>query len=239
MKDIKEFYILGHPIETEIGLCHFLRVGDYPEYFYDLQMVSMSKQHIIYKYQTVNKKGELTDHINNLSNLNLFDIVLKTPELSQSYIRIFSKVFQDESVLAKITNDNFEYIRSLILKMNGVKEEVINPNPEIQRAIERSKRVKSQANGDRVEFADIITSIVGVNGLSFMDINNFTIYQLYMTYQRIAQIKNYDTSTLFATVSSEKINIESWSKHIDLFAEEKHFFTEQEFKKNTGSVFDK
>jgi hypothetical protein len=43
MMDIKEFYILGLPIETEIGKCHFLKVKEYPDYFMDLQIVSMTK----------------------------------------------------------------------------------------------------------------------------------------------------------------------------------------------------
>ncbi|MEH6944818.1 hypothetical protein [Bacillus sp. JJ722] len=58
-----------------------------------------------------------------------------------------------------------------------------------------------------------------------------------MTYYRIGHIKNYDTSTLFATVSPPKLKIDSWSKHIDIFADEKHFITKEEFNKNTGSAF--
>jgi hypothetical protein len=235
MKDIKEFYILGLPIETPIGECHFLKVKEYPDYFVDLQIVSMTKDHLINKYSEINKNNSLTEFIEELNKYNLFELALTIPELQTSYFRLFSKVFDNPNAMSKLTPENFTYFRKLILDMNGMKEEVINPNPEIQRAIERSKRVKSQ-EGEKLAFHDIVTSLVGYNGLTYDNINNFTIYQMYMTYYRIAQFKNYDTSTLFATVS-DKVKVDSWSKHIDMFAEEKHFVSKDEFNKNTGSMF--
>lgn len=234
MMDIKEFYILGLPIETEIGKCHFLKVKEYPDYFMDLQIVSMTKDQLIYKYSDMNKGGVLNELIEELQRLPLFEIVLGLPELRQSYFKLFDKVFNSEDVFFQITLDKFDYYRKLVMTMNCMKEEIINPNPEIQKAIERSKRVK-RMESDNTEFADIVTSC-SLYGLPYEKINEYTIYQLYMTYYRIAQFKNYDTTTLFSTVSTEKIKIDSWSKHINLFEEEKHFVTYDQFKKNTGSI---
>jgi hypothetical protein len=236
MMDIKEFYILGLPIQTEIGECQFLKVKEYPDYFMDLQVASMSKDQIIHKYCEINKNGALNELIDELRRLPLYEIVHGIPELQNSYYKLFNKVFNSEYALSHIDEKSFDYYRKLVITMNCMKEERINPNPEIQKAIERSKRVKS-LDGEKTEFADIVTSVVGFNGLSYQDINEFTIYQLYMTYYRIAQFKNYDTTTLFSTVSTEKIKIDSWSKHIDLFEEEKHFVTSEEFNKNTSSMF--
>lgn len=238
MSDVPEFYILGLPIETEVGFCHFFKVKDYPNYFYDLQIFSWSKDELIYKYTEINKDGSLNEFISQLRNLTLFEIVTSITELQTAYYNVFSKAFKDNDVtevLEKINNENFSYLRNLIMKMNVLKEEKINPNPEIQRHLERSKRVKAK-EAEKITFADIVSSVVGFNGLSYADLNEFTIYQLYMTYYRIAQIKNYDTSTLFATVSTEKISIENWSKHIDLFEEEQHTLTYDQFKKKVGSA---
>lgn len=235
MMNIKEFYILGLPIKTEIGECHFLKVKEYPDYFMDLQVVSLTKDHLINKYSELNKDGSLTEFIEEISKRELFELAVTIPELQESYFRLFTKVFGNDEFLSEITTDNFNIYRKLIMDMNFVKEEIINPNPEIQKAIERSKRVKA-AEGEPMEFADIVSSVVGFNGLTYQNINEFTIYQLYMTFHRIAQIKNYDTSTLFATVS-DKVKVDNWSKHIDLYAEEKHFISQDEFKKNAGSLF--
>lgn len=236
MKDIPEFYILGLPIETEIGLVDFIKVKEYPDYYQELHLFSMSKEELIYRLSEVNKNGSLNELIELIKPLSLFQISTMLPDLANAYYKIFTRVFNSEDSLSKINESNFDYYRKLIMRMNVLKEEKINPNPEIQRAIERSKRLKV-AEGDRITFADIVSSVVGYNGLSYKDINEFTLYQLYMTYYRIANIKNYDTSTLFATVSAEKINIESWSKHIDLFEEEQHAFTVEQFDKKVKSVF--
>lgn len=236
MKDIPEFYILGLPIETEIGLVDFIKVKEYPDYYQELHLFSMSKEELIYRLSEVNKNGSLNELIELIKPLSLFQISTMLPDLANAYYKIFTRVFNSEDSLSKINESNFDYYRKLIMRMNVLKEEKINPNPEIQRAIERSKRLKV-AEGDRITFADIVSSVVGYNGLSYKDINEFTLYQLYMTYYRIANIKNYDTSTLFATVSAEKINIESWSKHINLFEEEQHAFTVEQFDKKVKSVF--
>lgn len=235
MMNHKDFYVLGLPIDTEIGQVHFLKVKDYPDYFLDLQSIGMSRLEIIHRYSEINKDGSLDELIEDMKGLDLFDIAFGLPELKEAYLKVFAKVFDKESTILAINRDNFNFYRKLIMDMNCVKEEEINPNPEIQRAIERSRRVKSQ-NQDKLTFADMCSSIVGYNGLTYVGLWDFTIYQFYMTFNRISQIKNYDTSTLFASVS-EKAKIESWSKHIDLFEEEQHFMTEDQFNKNTGSMF--
>lgn len=237
MLNIKEFYITGLPIKTEIGDCEFLKVKDYPTYLLDIQTIALGKSRIINMFNELNKDGSLSNLINKLNTYNLFEIVEVIPDIYNSYNSIFMRVFGSEDIVKNINSENFDSIRNLILDMNCIKVEEINPNQEIQRAIERSKRVKNR-EGENLTFEDMSSSIVAFSGKSYSDLNEMTIYQFYMTYFRIAQIKNYDTSTLFATVSSEKINIESWSKHIDLFAEEKHSISHDEFKKTTGSVFD-
>jgi hypothetical protein len=239
MMDIKEFYILGLPINTEIGECNFLKVKEYPDYVVDLQTISLTKSHIINKYNEINnlkRDLEFEKLIKEMEKVSLYTMATWIPELKDSYINIFSKAFRDEEVLLEINEKNFDYYRKLIMEMNWMKEEKINPNPEIQRAIERSKRVKS-LDGDRLEFADIVSSVVGYNGLSYKDINEFTIYQLYMTFYRIAQIKNYDTSTLFATVSTDKVKIEGWSKHINFYQEDNHAITKEELDEKSNSLF--
>lgn len=231
----KEFYITGLPIETEIGMCRFLKVNEFPKYFHDLNVLSLTKENLINKYRQINNNNIFDEFISELQKSTLFEITVGIPELQVSYYKILHAVFSNEESLKNINENNFYSIRELILTMNCIKEEKINPNPEIQKAIERSRRVKSRES-DSTTFADIVSSIVGFNGLTYNDINEFTIYQLYMTYYRIAYIKNYDTSTLFATVSSEKVKIDSWSKHINLFEEEKHSISHDDFKKTTGKV---
>src|SRR5690606_29535019 len=159
-------YILVILIETDIGECQFIKVKDYPDYFNDLQIHSLTKEHLIYKYSQLNKYGTLDEFLTELNKLNLFEIATNLPELQESYYKVFTKVFGTEEVLKYIHQDNFEYLRNLIMNMNCLKEEKINPNPEIQRALERSRRVKAQ-EGEKLTFADMCSSVVGFNGLTY------------------------------------------------------------------------
>lgn len=230
MKNIEEFYILGLPIETEIGMANFIKIKDYPEYRTHLSVLSLTKNHIL-----VNSENQSKEFIDRLNEMSMFELIISIPEVSNYYAGLFIKVFDTEECLLKITNDNFDYYRNLLMKMHCVQEEKINPNPEIQRWIEKSKRLKQ--SGDPIDFTDMVTSIVGHNGLTYLDISEMTLYQLISTFKRITKIKNYDTSTLFATVSTKEINIESWFAHIDLFEEEEHGISREEFNNQSNSLF--
>ena len=182
------------------------------------------------------KNPETKSFIEYINGLSLYDIAQAMPDIGDAYKRIFSSAFFNGGH-ELINAGTFPKMRELILLMNCMKEEKINPNPEIQAALERSKRVKSRDNGEELKFGDLVSSVAMMGGYTYQQINDFTIYQLYMSFHRIANFKNYDASTLFATVPGSKVKIDSWSKHINQFEEEKHYVTQDEFSRNTGSMF--
>lgn len=234
MQNIEEFYITGLPIGTVIGECHFLTVSDYTEYFSHLEALSLTKEKIIFLRAN---NGESKEVLDELQKLDIVELILIHGDIKEMYTELLAKVFQDEEAFYKIeTLEQFLEIRNLIMRMNCVKEEKINPNPEIQKWIEKSKKFKQQ-EGQKLTFADIVSSIATGTSHTYKDINEMTIYQMYMTFYRINNFKNFDTSTLFATVSSEKIKIESWSSHIDLYEEEQHGISRDEFNEKSNSLF--
>ncbi|GAA0346964.1 hypothetical protein GCM10008931_42800 [Oceanobacillus oncorhynchi subsp. oncorhynchi] len=238
MMNIREFYDLGLPIDTELGQVDFIKVKDYPDYFFDLQNVSMSKLKVIQEYENANKDGSLDDLIKAIKECSLFELYRTVPDLRESYFKVFTKVFEDESNwIEGINEDNFEDYRQLILDMACIKEEKINPNPEIQRAIERSRRLKS-AGQDKMTFSDIFSSVIVGSGADPEKVLNWTVYQLYSIYHRISKFKSFDLTSLFATVPTEKpVDIDMWGGHVDLFEEESHGgMTRKEFNKKAGSI---
>lgn len=228
-------FITGEPIDTAIGECRFLTVSEYVKVSNDLNAMAMTKYHIASLLYEDRHQPEVKEFLRFAEHASLFDIVAQIPDIAQSYSKIFRMCFSEDSVKL-INQGTFAKIRSLILKMNCIKEEQVNPNPEIQRALERSRRVKALEGGD-IKFDDIVSSVAMGSGIPYREINNFTIYQLYMSFHRLGHFKNYDTSTLFATVAPPKGKIDSWSKHIDLFEEERHAVSREEFAKSTGSIF--
>ena len=234
MLNLRQFYILGLPIETPIGMCHFVQVKDFPDLCNYLNILSTSRLKIIYGYQKLNIKPETLGFV---KTLPLFEMVRHAPDIKKAYTNLFTFIFKDENAFIRIQDaETFDYIRQLIMDMNCVKEEKINPNPEIQAWVDKSKRLKAQEDGG-MEFDDIVSSVATYNGLGYTSVNEMTIYQLYATFHRIASFKNYDTNTLFATVSTEKTDIESWCKHIDMFIEEKNGLSREEYEKMKKGIF--
>lgn len=218
----EDFFILGQPVETRIGDCHFLKVKDYPKLSIDLQIVSMTKTHFIHAFRSEDKNDEenkrLIEHLEELSLLQI--IVNYLDDVLESYIRVFNHFFNYEGALNRVeSEEEFESLRQLILKLSCIKEEKINPNPEIQAAIERSRQAKS-INSENITFTTIASSVSSLSGKSYLEINEMTLYQLYLDFYRLMYKFSYDTTTLFATVG--EIDVESWSKEIDIFEDEKH-----------------
>lgn len=236
MINIEEYLSVGRPIPTEIGECKFIKVYDYPIMSSHLYLIQLSKYEIINLLKKQKKSKDMDEFIKEISNADLFTIVANIADISKAYIEVLSYSIENFDI-TKVNKDNFNEIRDLIMKINCLQEEEYNTNPEIQKTIERSRRVKNQ-NLDNVKFSDIISSVCVGCGYTYKEVGEFSLYQLYLAYQRLGYFKNYDTSTLFATVSSDKINIESWSKHIDLFKKESHGITYDQFKKNIGSAIE-
>ena len=211
MQDIQDFYILGLPIDTSIGKCHFVKVRDYPDFlvFQRLLLINKDKMMKIFKDNS-DCDDEMLEIIKQTHEL--YDFIKMMPELDQLYNQLFQFVFK-QSVYSKVDSSNFDYYRKLIMTMNCIEEEEVNPNPEIQAWIEKSRQF---FNKDKVSFEDIASCVVAYTGHTYNDINEMTIYQLFMTFQRISAIIAYNTTTLFRTVSND-VNVESWAKHINLF----------------------
>lgn len=177
--------------------------------------------------------------IDKIKEMELVEIVLSFEDVKESYEKVINHFFKEEmsEVFSRFSSvEQFYSIRRLILDLAFFKEEDVNPNPEIQRAIDRSRRIKEMERG-KLEFSDIISSVSVYTGKSYEDIKNMTVYQLYLDYYRIAKFFAYGASTLFATVAPD-VKIEDWGEHIDLFKEEKEGLSRQEFDKVASIVRD-
>lgn len=236
MKYNKDLFIFGEPVDTSIGRIRFLTYKEFLTNQSYLSVISMNSLHLYYFYKNLKLKSE--SELLNIKNSSLNDIILKDKELLQVYTYVFELLIDFNEDIKAIDilhhQEAFVYVRQLIMDMNVITEEEVNPNEEIQRAIERSRRVK-QKDAPKQSFVDIITSVVASTPHSYEDVCDMTIMQLYALYARIGAIYNYQTTTLYATVM-EKVNIELWNKHIDLFEKESHTIEYDKFRKSMGGM---
>ncbi|MGG0667660.1 hypothetical protein ABE073_03935 [Lederbergia citrisecunda] len=245
----RDMFIFGESIDVPlVGKVRFLNYKEYLMNINDLSIISMNVLHIYHQYRKMignENAEEALEAIEELKKEKLMDIVRSHQNFVQSYIKVFSLVLDEndeESAVEAIRNifsneDLFMEFRMLILEMQMVVEEFVSPNPEIQEGIEASKKLKRE-EGESLTPIDIATSIVAGTANSFEDVCNMTVIQVNAIFYRIGAFKNYDASTLFATVSAD-VKIESWSKKIDLFQKEIHGIKKKDFDKKYGSLLNK
>lgn len=234
MPNIDDFYILGLPIDMEIGVCKFITVEDYPDYSEILGVLTLDKNRIISNLVEQNTEGAYTEYLEIAKESSLFEIIDSIQQYREIYIELFSKLFDDEEIWEKVNKDNFDEIRKSIMKMNNIQEVESSPNPEIQKWIEKSQNKGDKGEG--VDLASIVTSVHVATGTSYREIVKQTMFQLYMTFKRISKFKEFDSSILFATVA-EKVDIKDWSSTIPIDDQASAGMSKSDFDDTVGKIF--
>jgi hypothetical protein len=237
MQNVKEFYITGSdedPIDTDLGKCYFIKVKEYLTFMSYAHFLNLAKYEV--EDEIIRMFGdEIKDFLKFMPMVNMMKYYKdKLPYFT--YYRLLFQLCFREDVFAKIQSDaDFEKYRVLIRDMNGIRQKKINPNPEIQKWIDKSESAK-KGNDGGIGFKEIMTSVSVVKCIDYKIVNDMTVYQLFADFYRIAKLKGYDTSTLFATVSTEKVKIEDWCSSTDE-EEEPKGLSKEDFGQLTSSLF--
>lgn len=236
LERLREFYSLGLPVETEIGVCHHMLVRDYPKFYPDLAIISKPALFFIQEVKADNEKnGNLTElQLKEFDSYSLIDFVATFDSIQNSYKRVFDHMFQDNDVINKIeTEEQFEQIRTIVLDLSYTLEEYINPNPIIQRSIERSKRLKAAEKG-KLTFNDVVSAVSVVSGKTYQEIVDMTVFQLYLDFKRIDTYLENISGVILTAGVKEQIKHRDWSDHIDMYEQDKHALTRDQLGQITG-----
>lgn len=217
----------------DFGKLYFTKVKDKDELYSYVPYLVLQKNELLDFLKDKNEILYDNLKINGLYNflltINKFKInKYGLYELYKGFKNLFLFCFKDD-VFDKIgTEENFEYLRNLIVEINCIPYEKPNPNPDIEWFNQLERQIREK-NGETVTFDAVYTSVWVVTGCCP---DNMTLYQFYKLFYRIAQIKNFDVSALFKTVDYEnKIKIESWAKDEDKTKDKVVSFEELKSKK--------
>lgn len=220
MENMKAFYILGQPIETKIGTIRFIKVKEYPQFVKLLGYLSLEKSELLKMFKRLSEIDEGAQILFNfLKDKTMFEFVKEIgkyqifyyglDQIYNGYVELFKFCF-NEDVFHKIeTNDEFEYYKELIHEMNAIPYEKPNPNPEIEK-FNKMRRLLKQSQGESISFEAMYTSVWTFLGHRP---DEMTLYQFHKLFNRIAQFKNFDITSISA-LFSEKQKIEWWFKDI-------------------------
>ncbi len=222
MEDIEDFYILGEPIKTKIGILYPIYMSHYWILNKHIGILAIEKEDVI---NYLDKLSQISEEFEMLfkcaKEIGLYELIIsfKDDKFNQFFLHDIYKQYKEffefcfrEDVFDKIQNDEeLKYYLELIKGFNDIKYQKPNPNPEIAK-FDLLERQLLEAKGELINFEAMYTSNLITSGVHP---NKMTIYQFNKAFDRISVFKNYDTSTLFKTVDVEgKIDITPWYSEI-------------------------
>ena len=216
----------------EIGNIYPIKLINHDEFQECSKLLYISKSHFqeqdipllglifVYKeYLGINEEDLI------LSFEKLFSLVLrKTVEIKYDndmfWFEFKDKVLDEngkiKSLKRQINFYNYDSIREIVMKQNLIFEQKIYKDPLVQEWANKVLESRSK-NSPKITIEDFITTVKNFDGLTYDQIMEQSIYQLYADFYRIGKMKEFEKSCLFATVSTEPISIQHFAQNIDIW----------------------
>ena len=131
-------------------------------------------------------------YFNNLCKL--FTIALRQ-EIRFSYDQETGLFFISSEGKKLIDRNNYDEIRKVILEQNLIFEPKIYKSKMVQKWAEKvlKNRAKSAVN---ITHEDMITTISVIQGITYEELERYSIFQIRATFQRICKIQEYQTTAI-------------------------------------------
>ena len=115
--------------------------------------------------------------------------------------------FHDKDDEIQISGENFDTIRLVVMRMNLLREPKYFEDEYTQKWYNKALIAREKARGKQPEMDDILLTISVEMKISFEEMLNLNIFQLYAYFYRIVHVKNYEASIIFKAVGS-KVNVD-------------------------------
>jgi hypothetical protein len=227
LDDLK--YIFAQPDYIEgVGYIYPIKLGNYEMFQEYSRILYVSKNHFLddslplLAFIFINAKylGYTEEKLKKTFE-DLFSLVLRKDIKFCSDNKKFwfqtiqaNKNNKEELVQLDIGFNNYDQIRSIIMKQNLMFEQKIYRNPKVQEWA--NKVIEARSKNSNITLTDIISTVSVYKGVSYEELKEYTLYQLYADFHRIRKMKNYEADVIFRSVS-DKVTIEDFAEEINLF----------------------
>lgn len=215
-----ELFILGEPIETDIGDARFFAVRDMHILEKYRLMFQFNKHRLLEFLRFQNREAYeyyriIFEDIDYISMIYAFgDEAFKDTMFSEIYEanrEIFKYVFgYDVFEEIMLTQEEYNYYFELIAEMNRITPHTVNPNPRIRQR-DAARQYIASSQGDSVSTQGMISSVALVMG--FSEVRELTIYQLEEMFGRMTKFDQYMVTRIGSFISSET-DVISWAGDI-------------------------
>jgi len=205
----KELWILENPVETKIGNLRFIKVREYEKLLLLSSVLQVDKEKTIefikINYQDVAEINQIIESLNSSPFIQIIKEI-KWLGLYDGYTQLFDFCFDNKGCFDLIqTDEELNFYIDLIKEMNCIQFEKENPNPELA-YYDKLSRIAKERKGEVITFKSLVMNV----GLYKDNVLDISIYNLHEYFNTIATNKNYDTTTLYQTVSTEALQIIPW-----------------------------
>ena len=199
-------WINGLPLKTDYGVLKPIKIKSYLRYAQDFEFLKLQGWELkeILKKQS---KGSALEEIvvEQIENSSFIEMVRTNFfGLRDKYLEIFSKFIEDFDVrkFSIMNSDEFELIRDLILRYNGITYHKKSQDKEVEKFNRMERLLKKNKGGGEIEFDAVFALLMTREGGGHKphDINDFTILQFYSAFNSIQNQKNHDATIIFKTV---------------------------------------
>ncbi len=214
-------YIFRRPEHVEgLGEIHPIKLKDYDEFV---------------QYATVLQVSKKTMKLDEDDSIANFDLLLGCIAQDESILYFvtgllnlvtgkhfhFSTeddrvVFTDTDYSVKLSYDNYDQFRDIVMRQNLIFEKKVYKNKHLQEWAEMALKERSK-NSIKVTTEDMITTVHAFTGTSFEVIENYTIYQLKAVFERVSKIKDYDTSIQARLAGNDKADVQPYMGELNMF----------------------
>lgn len=176
-----------------------------------------------------------------------FDVITSIPQNLEALKILLSICFNDDNIMINkdlygkttiflgngyIDRDNFDYVKGQIIKYYCIKLPKQAPSKKLQKFYDMSYRLKNKGSQ---ELEDLITGITVLTSYKLDEICNLTLYQINAIASRINKVKETDINVKLLCAGAEKVKLDSYFAHIDMFGEEKISTDFNTFKQEMGN----
>lgn len=231
-----------------VGEIYPVLMKDYDEFMDNANVIS-------YTYDHFNLE-EIAPMLGVLSEeLKLLDLITLVSKETNTYEQTFDNLCKVFSIILRkkvdftfghtgvcffdnkgflIDRDNYDEIRSIIMKQNLIFSQKIYKSRLVQEWANKVLEARAK-NAIDITIEDMITTIAVVSGKHYWDLENYTYYQIKAEFARIGKDKAYHTNVAYQCAGAEKITIEHYAENTDIF---KNPFDDV-FKSSENSKLDK
>ena len=207
-----------------LGEVYSIQLKDWDEFEECLSVLMLSKANFPIEDESI----PLLDRLIAYSRSNPYALTLLTKAFnlvtrsdSFQFVVIQQGIYYFQDKEGRLINpSNYDEFRKVVLHQNILIEPKVFKNPLLAEWASDVLKVKSKDSAN-ISLEDMLSTVSVFKGKDYDELEKYTIYQLKTDFQRIQQIKQYETTALLLgnPYAASEVKLTHFAEFLDLYAD--------------------